>query len=676
MQPNVLNVTAYNWPVREHVQNFVMGPYGYMHLLQRLGPRCFFRGIRLYCRWVLPTTMTMYATWALTLMPTFRHDSPYSAPLSSSAWYLCTGIQFTVFRFLFWIADRCNFKFSTWKRANDLRRSYEEQTLRGMEKEFEETARKVPSEIDGRALMWTYASLDEDHELEQFFSGVPAFCSSDVVDNPQSSLDSLKSFTVTWALRGHLERTWSSNLVSETIKIRRLAISIKAIDAAHLSEAAFEILDVLFDRRPALFRSVELGHSLIGWGNIDDRKTTLFAQGIIACIIANASQRDERWFSLTIHHLGIPEHVPRGLLNHDSSVLLANLIHFTSQFIRNFRKAGWGEAHLTFILPRLGSNYNVQNTLPGVQHDFCRLWNETVQQRDARDHPVFSYILRTIRPIYVALHRDSIPNDQYQLCSNPSHRINLAPNLNEVDERRTIETTRAPITTSTALYRHASVPSIIPPVTEYHAPRSAMPNLDPVIPHLVDEQPRSGVLDNITPVAPSLHLTPEGDQISHRTAVGPLPGTIDPSATSFMVDTGIRSSSSHGTVSRPAMNMVTVTPFFVPDTASFPIPPLAVSPDPPAPHTSASPSVNQSGVPLRDGPMSLSSTRISTPLPLPAREISHFDSNTTTEVGPPGASNDTLDLDRRVVSQSLTQPPDRTADGPRLEDHDQSNKLA
>lgn len=204
-----------------------------------------------------------------------------------------------------------------------------------------------------------------------------------------------------------------------------------------------------------------------------------------------------------------------------------------------------------------------------------------------------------------------------------------------------------------------------------------MPNLDPVIPHLVDEQPRSVVLDNITPVAPSLHLTPpEGDQISHRTAVGPLPGTIDPSATSFMVDTGIRSSSSRGTVSRPARSMVTVTPFFLPDTASFPIPPLAVSPDPPAPHTSASPSVNQSGVPLHDGPMSLSSTRISTPLPLPAREISHFDSNATTEVGPPGASNDTLDLDRRVVSQSLTQPPDRTADGPRLEDHDQSNKLA
>ena len=61
---NVLNIAAYNWPMREHVQHFVMGLYEYMRLLQRLGPRCFFRGIRLYCTWVLPTTTTMYATRA------------------------------------------------------------------------------------------------------------------------------------------------------------------------------------------------------------------------------------------------------------------------------------------------------------------------------------------------------------------------------------------------------------------------------------------------------------------------------------------------------------------------------------------------------------------------------------------------------------------------------------
>jgi hypothetical protein len=34
------------------------------------------------------------------------------------------------------------------------------------------------SEIDGRALVWTCESLDEDQELEHFFAGVPGFCTS------------------------------------------------------------------------------------------------------------------------------------------------------------------------------------------------------------------------------------------------------------------------------------------------------------------------------------------------------------------------------------------------------------------------------------------------------------------------------------------------------------------
>jgi hypothetical protein len=38
--------------------------------------------------------------------------------------------------------------------------------LSGVWKEFEETALKAPSEIDGRALMWTFESFDDDHELQ------------------------------------------------------------------------------------------------------------------------------------------------------------------------------------------------------------------------------------------------------------------------------------------------------------------------------------------------------------------------------------------------------------------------------------------------------------------------------------------------------------------------------
>jgi hypothetical protein len=205
-----------------------------------------------------------------------------------------------------------------------------------MEKQFEETALEAPS--DGRTLMWTYDSLDEDHELEQFFSGIPGFCGSKVVDDPQSSLNNLRSWRVADALNGFLERTWTSDLITETNKIWRLVTCVRAIDAAHLSEASSQILNVFFDDRPALFQSVQLGHSLMSRGN---NKNTLFAQGIIACIIAEAPQRNDRWSSLTMHHLGISEPVLQGYLNHGDSLLLANLINFTRQFVRSVFQTNW-----------------------------------------------------------------------------------------------------------------------------------------------------------------------------------------------------------------------------------------------------------------------------------------------------------------------------------------------
>jgi hypothetical protein len=136
--------------------------------------------------------------------------------------------------------------------------------------------------------------LDEDHELEQFLSEISEFCSSKVVDNPQSSLDSLRSWTVASGLSGFLERTWSSNLVSEIIKIRRLVTCVRAIDAVYVHSAASKILDEFFVNRPVLLRSVELGHSLMNWSNNDNRNPTLFVQDILACVIVDLQQHNER----------------------------------------------------------------------------------------------------------------------------------------------------------------------------------------------------------------------------------------------------------------------------------------------------------------------------------------------------------------------------------------------
>ena len=573
----------------------------------------FFAGLAVFLFNINHTVFSVATSWigfctgmymCITIIPMFRHDSPYYALLSSSTWYLYVGIRFTLFRILRWIAGRFNLGGSIWRQAHGLRWTYWQRILRGVDKEFEETALKTPSDIDGRALMWMYESLDEDHELEQFFAGIPEFCSSKVVDNPQSSLASLRRWRVTSALNGFLERTWSSNLVSETIKIRRLIICIRAIDAANLSHAAFQIFDSFFDDRPALFRSVELGDSLMSWGNYDDRNTTLFAQGIISCIIANVPQRNERWFSLTMRHLGISEYVLRSYLDHSKSISLAILIHFTRHLLHNSFEDRWHLLPL-FNYGRLLSGFDVQNTLPGLQHDFCHLWNEMVLQGRDRGDYAPSNILGKFRVIHNALHQGSNLDNEYQLCSISSHRMGSTSNLIEVDGDRVAEAAHASITTSSALRHHEPVPSIIPPLTEYNAPHSLTSNLDHTNPDLVDEQSRNGVVDNVTPVASSFRLAPlDNDRISDNIAADLIQGTVAPPPISYMTNAGSRSTSSHGAATRPTRNMTNATPSFVPDTLPSPIPLLTVSSDPPEPHISADPTVGQSGRSPEGGPTS------------------------------------------------------------------------
>ena len=599
----------------------------------------FFAGLAVFLFNTNHTVFSVAISWigfcagmyiCITLMPMFRHDSPYYAPLSSSTWCLYVGVRFILFRILRWTANRYSLGGSIWQRARYLPRTHRQRILRGVEKEFETTALNAPSEIDGRALMWTYETLDEDHELEHFFAGIPGFCSSEVIDNPQSSLDSLRSEAVALGLNGFLERTWSSNLVSETTKIRRLVICIRAIDAAFLSLAAYEILDEFYQYRHALFQSIELGHSLINRGNNEDWKLPLFAQSIITCIVANVPvpQRNERWCSLTMHHLGISRHVLQGYLDHGDSVLLANLIHFTRQFVRNILMVNWERFPLFNILSRLRSKSNFQDALPWLRHDFCNLWNEVVLQERNMNHQLFSDILSQFSYIYAALHQGSTYNVStlYPLCSIASHHVESAANINRRHGGRTAEMSHVPNTTFPVFHQHDPVSSAILPATEYHA--SPTSNLDHAIPHSADEQSRNGVLNNITSVASSLHPSLEDDRMSDDATADPIQGITDPSAIASMANPGSRSTSNHVAVSQPTRNVTAAAPSFVPDTVPFPIPLLTLGLDPVAPHISADPVVNQSGRSSDGELISLSSSKISTPVPLTPQVMSNLDPNT------------------------------------------------
>ncbi|KAH9057267.1 hypothetical protein EDB87DRAFT_1793407, partial [Lactarius vividus] len=99
--------------------------------------------------------MALYG--CVTFMPIFYHDSPYYTPLSILVWQIGIGTKYVVSQF------RLSFGSSRLHRRVALRRSRDQchkSFFQGMDKIAEGTALSVPSEIDTRAFMWTFDSLD------------------------------------------------------------------------------------------------------------------------------------------------------------------------------------------------------------------------------------------------------------------------------------------------------------------------------------------------------------------------------------------------------------------------------------------------------------------------------------------------------------------------------------
>jgi hypothetical protein len=355
--------------------------------------------------WWIGLSAAMYG--CITILPIFRHDSPYYTPLSSSAWLIYTGIAYSASQILCLIAKFWFFGYASRRRFAKLKDEYFEWFSLGMRRVAEETIWEHSPEIDGRILKWTFDSLDEDSELEKFVEGIPGFCSSQVVENPRRNLVQLGELELSLALNRLLYRTLTSDLVSESVKRARLVICVTAVEAAHFYFTARWMLRGIFEWGVSgVLRSVEMGQALKNRGYRSKQDYDLCAQGIVAGIIASVTEHDARWIALSVDQLGVSETVLQHYLAHGDSVLLANLIHITRLFFRFYLE---GDQHMAFalsyILPSI-SAFDVQNTLPRLQHDFCTMWNEIVSEaRQSNTWSIPGAILTDIRFIYLALHQ-------------------------------------------------------------------------------------------------------------------------------------------------------------------------------------------------------------------------------------------------------------------------------
>jgi Family of unknown function (DUF6535) len=393
----------------------------------------FFSGLGIFLFNINHTVFSVVIWWVglagtvyvcVTLMPMFWHDSPYYAPLSSSVWLLYAGIQYAVshiFNFLW--HHHCRFIFM-WPGE------YRRRLLGGMTEAIQDTGEKLSAEINGRILTWILHSLDEDKDLEQFIEAIPGFCGSDAIRvwDPASVQIAFTKLdeTLKWAFYGFIDRTLTASSVLAVDKRRRIITCVKAVDSAHLTHATMGVLGHIFRCGRDLLRSVEIGRSLRSSDGVDPG---LCSQGIISVVIASVPERDEDWLALARYQLGVSDEVVRHYLaNGFANVLLANFIHISRPLFHLCLSNITGTvADLGTVLIWI-SKFDIESTLPELQHKFCALWNEIVREAHKSRSPSIAFcVLQPIWHLYIALHpgTDAIPSEfdpsSYPLCNIPGH---------------------------------------------------------------------------------------------------------------------------------------------------------------------------------------------------------------------------------------------------------------
>ena len=155
------------------------------------------------------------------------------------------------------------------------------------------------------------------------------------------------------------------------------------------------------------------------------------AQVDIYMIIVTRQPFDDSWYILASNELGFPETSLREYAAHGNDLSLVILSHVVRQQFTHFKKPYWPKYDFTSVL-EAASNLDVEDTSPELQHEFCVLWNQTVNEtQEGDDHDMADLILGRIRNVFLALHQDIYYNEayirwqpsSYQVCKAPGHRF-------------------------------------------------------------------------------------------------------------------------------------------------------------------------------------------------------------------------------------------------------------
>lgn len=299
---------------------------------------------------------------AITMMPVVYHDSPYTSPLSTPAWYISRKTAVAVLDAVDWVVDlfrQCKGKFDRWRSATKNiaipslpdRVPFHRPLLgTDMSLALYDAAKRPDPHLDAKVLAWTLEELREEGDLVKFAAGIPGFSRSHKIAESEVILKETQALSnenhdIYKIIRNLLSRASNpglvqdSKLLPESVRQQRVKICQEAL--YYLPYALENILKDLVEKPDDptfVSRSSPIMQTVESWllaERLSVATTTLISPTVkieAQCMVTAIASRppvDQQSLSILMRHLKIedPEVLNRYLDPFDS-LLLKNLNHF------------------------------------------------------------------------------------------------------------------------------------------------------------------------------------------------------------------------------------------------------------------------------------------------------------------------------------------------------------
>ena len=349
----------------------------------------------------------------------FPFGSICHTPLSFFAWSWSSRLLWLTYKLLYNFSIRLRFiGIRTRLYLFESARVHLGRAHRDPGVDMEDLARKHSSFLDTSVISRMFGSLDGHQDMEQFLSAIPGFYTSSWVKRDVPALEKLNGKRLAPAIATFMVYSLSSGLLTEPEKQKRIKICLRAINADPLLlQCTFwQTLQV---PSSDIFRSVDFVRFALQQLLCDDPDSDPWVKDYAQCIVAVAVNRvkpgDDAWFDIIRPYLD-SQRSSQYQEEGESNIQLRNLIYITRRLMTSrlgdsdqFKPGGVWRNVLTEV-----RKFEVTNTAPELQYEFCSLWNELINiahggrevSRMAQSNAV--HILSIIRTVYVPTHEDTI----------------------------------------------------------------------------------------------------------------------------------------------------------------------------------------------------------------------------------------------------------------------------